>query len=169
MVSSSQSSLKGKPDPKCLLTKKLGILVNSMSFGQMSVFLSDALNQTRDVAGTVFFENQGSPNYICNFAMMDLSYAWDFNAPLIATSMSTASKLVDMPTNHQRYFYVWDLEWVRLSKKNYQQLQSVYGNKKLKLFARSEDHRAAIKNAWNRDSIIVDDFDMDTIKRELWH
>ena len=96
-----------------------------------------------------------------NFAIMQSSEAFAFDGTLVATTLNTASKLLKFPSAKEKYFYVWDLEWMRLKNKSFDGLSQVYGSKELNLIARSEEHKWAIESAWNNSvKDIIPNFDM---------
>lgn len=97
-----------------------------------------------------------------NFASMQIIEGWGLDGVLVATSLSTAENIIKFPSATKKFFYVWDLEWIR-QHNTYRYFQDIYGNKELNLISRSKDHAKAIKHAWNRDSIIIEDFNLKEI------
>ena len=97
---------------------------------------------------------------------MQISEAWGHKGPVIATSFSTAYKLIGFP-NKKKIFYIWDLEWIRAKQsgiKEYEKYIDVYTDSSLELIARSEPHKQAIENAFNRKvNHVVSDFNIDKI------
>jgi hypothetical protein len=49
-----------------------------------------------------------------------------------------------------KYFYVWDLEWIRNTGMKYEQTIQAFSNEGTKLIAKSGDHAKAIKNYSNK-------------------
>ena len=52
---------------------------------------------------------------------------------------------------------------MRLESFDYEDMSNVYRNEKSILVSRSERHALAIKQAWNKKSLIIEDFDIDKI------
>ena len=48
-----------------------------------------------------------------NFATMSMSEIWNFNGALISTDVSTSLSMNKCFAPKAKYFYVWDLEWIR--------------------------------------------------------
>jgi hypothetical protein len=88
---------------------------------------------------------------------MQMAEAWGFDGVLLATTLSTAEKILRCPSAKKRFFYVWDLEWLRPSRKEYRAFQAIYGDPRMELIARCPDHAAAIEAAWNRRPVVVAD------------
>ena len=64
-------------------------------------------------------------------------------------------------SNSKKFFYAWDLEWLRHMGKNYEHNIKAYTNRSVPIIARSESHADAIKNYCNREVAgIVEDFNM---------
>lgn len=147
---------------------KLGVLLNDLGPSQVSyLFIRNTANwlgshSSHDVIG--FYADQVSPCIPINFSVMQMNEAWDFHGRLIATNLQTARRCLGFPGTRDRWFYVWDLEWLRPGQRNYRDLAQVYRNPNLKLIARSEDHRVAIEDAWNRSvEAVIPDFNMERL------
>ncbi len=136
--------------------RKLGIAVNNLGGSQLNYFLIKNANSLLlndpllDI--TVFFENQGPTCLAVNFPIMPIYEAWSFAGPVVATTFTTAEKLLSFPSPTTKLFYVWDLEWTRhTQRRSYREWASVYGNTLLTLISRGADHMQVIEKAWNRD------------------
>ena len=109
------------------------------------------------------YEDLQRPCIPMNFACMQIAEGWAFDGVVVATSFSTAEKLLSFPSASKKLFMVWDLEWIRLKQKSFRQLLSVYGNEQLTLLARSYDHAKAIADCWNRTVKVIEDFNLKSI------
>lgn len=151
---------------------KLGFLIPDVGFSQLSYYLVKNLNQLildkPQFGITVFFENPQPVFTNLLFPLMHISEAYEVRCPLIATSLSTADKLIHFPGCRRKLFYVWDLEWIRIQNKQYSVLENIYRNKELKLIARSSEHADLIKECWNiSPAYILDDFDIKGLENIL--
>lgn len=138
---------------------RLGLMVNSMGFNQLSFHLvkegEKILDRCRDVDIIAFFHNMGQPwRMIIPFPVMNIAEAYSFSGVAIATSYHTAEQALAMPGPIKKYFYVWDLSWMRNYGMAYEEQARVYSNPNLPLIARSNEHAAIIERCWNRN---VDD------------
>lgn len=124
-----------------------GILVKDLSSSELAYrLLGHARRQP-----CVFFQEQAVlPVIEPNGPVVSTAEAWGYKGPLIATTLSTASKLASFPGRRLKAFYLWDLEWLRLGAFPYAALASVYRNDRLVLVCRHRDHKAAVEDAWNR-------------------
>ena len=144
---------------------KLGLAFNNLGPSQLAYhFTVNATKLLEEGVGVdviCFYQDLQRTALEQNFAMMQMAEAYGFDGTLVATSFSTAKKTLQLPTPTKKAFYVWDLEWLRMKKKDFRSLQQVYGNPELLLIARSEDHARVLENAWNRKvSLITDNCDL---------
>ena len=148
--------------------KNFSIILSDVGSSQKSFFAITELNKLVSVApeldAILFYEKISSSCMPANFAVMPLSECWLNTGPVVATSVSTASKLASFPSE-KKFFYVWDLEWIRNSQiKKYEDYVSAYTNKSLSLIARSENHAKAISNCFNRDvEHVLEDFEINSL------
>ena len=149
--------------------KNFSVLIPNTGSSQISFFVINELNKLckshPEIDAIVFYENAHRNCMPTNFATMQMSEAWGHDGPVIATSFSTAHKLANFPSE-KRFFYVWDLEWIR-GGNNIQQYESylpIYADKSLELIARSDSHKKAIENAFNRRvNHVISDFHISEI------
>lgn len=139
---------------------KIGILVRDAGASEIAYAAITAGNAFLAAGGgsfNVFAEDLHSPCVVPQFGMFDIADAYCFNGPLVATCISTASKLVKMPgpAHAGRFFYPWNLEWLK-GPCHYNMLR-IYRNPKLQLIARTKDYASIIQNCFNRECIGVAD------------
>jgi hypothetical protein len=91
---------------------------------------------------------------------------WNYKGKnIVATDIESCKLILKNPSVKSFYFYVWDLEWMRLKSFDYEDIQQIYGNSKIKLIARSDRHALAIEQAWNKKCLVVEDFKLSEIFR----
>jgi hypothetical protein len=145
--------------------KNLSLILENTGSSQVSFFAINALNKIREketsIDSIIFCEEIHKNCIPANFSVMPISEAWLHHGPIIATTLSTAKKLINFASD-EKFFYVWDLEWIRNKPiKKYEDYIDVYTNKSLKLIARSESHKNIIESTFNRNvSNIVSDFNV---------
>jgi hypothetical protein len=129
-----------------------GFLVNNLGSNQLAYYLIRNINQYLDRENPtdiiIFYEQLTRPCFIPNCAVMYTQEAWSYDGVVIATNLSTAEKLLRFPSPKKKYFYVWDLEWLRHSGK-FSDYKKLYRNPELKLIARSVQHAHIIEQCWN--------------------
>jgi hypothetical protein len=133
---------------------KVGILVNNLGRNQLAHGLIHSVNNflegSSDTDIIIFAENVVHPCSVPKFAVMNLNEAWEYDGLIISTSLSTAEKSLLFPGARRRLFYVWDMEWMRVGDGDFDYFQSIYGNPKLDLIARSDTYAKIIERCWNR-------------------
>ena len=105
-----------------------------------------------------------------NFPSLHIAEAWTQEGSMIATSESTAEKLIGFPGADKKYFYVWDLEWlrwepprIRFGNLGYSPY-APYLNPDLEIICISKYPADIIKNNFNIEvKYIVDDFNIQDI------
>lgn len=145
------------------MVRKLAILTKTLGHSQLNYYVTQNLNvllkNFDDVYATLFFEMVDIIPYAHNFPIMHIAEAFEWGGPIIATSLSTLDKMLTFPYSKEKYFYVWDLEWIRLQNKQYKPLCNLYRNPNVQLIARSEEHADIIDECWNvRPKLIMGDF-----------
>ena len=148
---------------------KLNFLVDNVGASQLGYCLIRNLNklsdECADVSPIIFYADIEEP---CvrpvKFPMMQLVELWNQPGPTIATSFSTAVRLLSMPRPGPRFLYVWDLEWIRMRPKVWNGLNSIMCDPDLHLIARCEDHVEAIEACFNvKVPYAIEDFNMKKI------
>lgn len=134
-----------------MVSKSVGVLVKDTGLSQLNFNMIRSLNrfiyQHRDNYCCMFFENIGQIMANTHFPIMNIAEAYEWKGTLVATSLSSAHKLISFPSCKDKYFYVSDLEWIRLRQHDYKLLGSIY-NSGLKVIARSEPHAALLSEVW---------------------
>jgi hypothetical protein len=147
---------------------KLAIIVPNLGFSQLSFYVIKALNELLthqySISATVFV-NEHRPSFAAHlFPIMHTGEAFEWSGTIIATTLSSAYKIIDFPGTKKKFFYVWDLEWLRLNIMDHKFLYHIYHNPRLKLIARSIEHANIIEEAWNvKPTIIIEDFEINSI------
>lgn len=133
----------------------LGIIINNLSESQKAYYLlKNSADSKRPII--IFYQNLAVPCYNVLCPTMQSSETYGFNSPLVATCLSTAEDLINLPTNQNKYFYIWDLEWTRTIYHSEYLYNILRGD--LKLICRSQDHADLIEKTFNTkiDRIIKD-------------
>ena len=144
----------------------LGFLTKNLGSGQLGFFLikniNDYLDQDRTHDITVFTEEHPMSCSTPSFPVMQSVEAWGQRGVMISTDLSTTCKLIKFPSASKKFFYVWDLEFLRgFAPINYDLIKKVYLNKDIDLIARCEHHAKVIENNFNRKvTKIVQDFNI---------
>lgn len=153
------------------MRNKLGVLVPNLGASQLAFSLLRSANalvrERSDWDVTVFYEDLRQPCVRPRFACMHVADAFSFDGHVVATTLTTAQKLLRLPACKSRAFYVWDLEWLRLERKAYAELAGVYRGFFQFLAARSQAHADAVTQAWNLPTRVVPDFDIPLLLEEL--
>lgn len=146
---------------------KIGILTDKLSGTDLAhrliVSINNFLEKNPDSDVIAFVENQSKPVETPHFAVMNVSECYEFDGIVIATSLSTAEKLLRMPGPTRKIVYLWDLWWVG-DGRYFEEYQRVYGNESLELVVRNDFHRKVMLNVWNRPDIkVVSDFEIERL------
>ncbi len=147
---------------------KIGTLVKSLDCSQLAFMMTDSFNKASENTAEddfIVFFNDFAPNVIRPlFCTLNISEMWNFSGNLISTCVHTTASMIKAPIAATKYFYVWDLEWIR-REIQYKDAIKSFIDPRIELIARSKSHAEAIKNFCNRDVIgIVEDFNIDQIK-----
>lgn len=147
---------------------KLAVLVDNLGANQLAYNVIKNFNGLVEVRPEIdciaFYENSVRPCFPTMFPIMQIYEAYGYDGVVVGTKLSNVGALLNFPMCTRKYFYVWDLEWIRFKSKYYNSLVSVYRNPNVKLIARSEEHKKIIENCWNvKVEGIVDDFNVNEL------
>ena len=146
---------------------KLGFALNNLGPSQLAFRLigqtNELVTERPDVDVIAFYERLNVPCIRPSFASMPLCELYGHNGTVVATDLSTARFVANCAAPRQRFFLCWDLDWLRIPRKEFRDLRAVYGDERLTLLARSDDHARVLQNAWNRPVTVVGDLDFPTI------
>lgn len=146
------------------MLKNINILLQNVGASQLSYLVIRNANDIGAIRPEIdviaYYENLHKNCMPPNFAVMQIAEAWGQRGPMIATTLSTAFKLIGFPAD-RKLFYIWELEWIREGNKQYEMYADVYTHTDLELVARSQSHKRLIESTFNREvAHVVDDFDM---------
>jgi hypothetical protein len=144
---------------------KLGIMVSDLGATQLSYYLINNINKFLDshydVDITVFFDNLNKHSFTCNFACMQTNECWGYDGPTIATNVKLAQLLIKVPTIQEKFFYIWQPEWVIDKDNRYQYFYDTYHSPQLKLIC-EPNYQNLIGKLWDVDvTRTVKDFNID--------
>ena len=144
------------------MIKKIAIVGNETGISQSSSMAFDALNYLAEntTIDTLFFRGDVGPLIkVPLFGIFGLDHLWYYNGIAVAIDEFSARKLLNCPMPKKKYFYIQNMDWNSKSLVTYAQLQNIYNNPQLELITRNQDHHDLVKSCWNRDSIIIPNFD----------
>jgi hypothetical protein len=141
---------------------KIGIMLDNVGPNQLAHYIINSGNKfleknSRRSDLIMFIHNVVSPCAHINFSVMNVSEAYDFDGFLVATSLHTAAKLAKTPGTKKKFFYVWDLEWLRPYGRNFEGVSALYKHPQIELIARSQPHKDLIELSWKPTIGIVED------------
>lgn len=126
---------------------KIGFIVDSLVLSDKSYWLINAINQNSlfdDIC--IFSKNISTKPLNPNCAIYDIVHAWNFSdGALVATDIASAKTLSKISTNADKYYYIWDLEWMG-GVYNYIGVLDTLLDPKLKLITSSDNYNHILKN-----------------------
>lgn len=146
----------------------IAAVVGDISTSQNSFYMIKGFNKLlKDVrfSASVFFQRPSVPPVKPFFACRGVSYLSSYHGVAIATGLQEAQVLLNSGNASDKYFYVWDLEWID-NPVIFSQAMSIMRDDRLKIIARSESHALAIENFCNKKPIgVVSDWNTDQLIR----
>lgn len=146
--------------------KSIGVLANNFGTSQLSYSFIRKANQlvknSTDVDVFGFYANLSNISMQPCFSMMQLVEAYSFGGIAVATDLDSLAKLIRMPGPSKKFFYGWDLFWMRMNPRpQYESIVSLYRHPSIEVVARSASHKAILENNFNLKNIkISEDFDL---------
>ena len=141
---------------------KAGIMLIKVDNSQIGYYATKSLNYIAEkqvnVDIVMFVKEHAVHPVIPLFATMSETDIWGYDAPVIATDLASARTLLSSSGPTKKYFYVWDLEWLRLPEYNHEELSKIYNDENIELIARSDRHYMLIKECWKEPAYVMPDF-----------
>jgi hypothetical protein len=148
---------------------KIAAIVESMNVSQNMFYMTKCFNKmlNDDISPTCFYLNLSSLTSWPLFSYQNICYASGFfDGVMVATSLETAKVLSKINTNAHKYLYLWDLEWLR-SPQNY--LENLELLNSMDIISRSTSHSSNIENYCDKKSIVIEDWNYESIKELVWN
>jgi hypothetical protein len=153
--------------------RKLGLALSNLGANQAAYlcinnsnnFLKE--NYQIDIIG--FYENLIKTCLTPNFACMQAVELWGYDGNVVACNLNLANDIVNIPTISNRYFYIWDLEWIHLEDKQFSKIYPIYSNPNLTLIARNDDYAKITEKMWGvKIDTVIEDFNIDKFVSLIW-
>jgi len=148
----------------------INFLVDNVGASHLSFYLiekANALSENGEARVIVFYDQLHRPCRKLMVPSMMMIEAWAQPGVSIATSLSTAARLLSFPGPQQKMFYVWDMSWMR-NPKQAGPFSELFRNPSLTLIARCEDHAKALANNFNVEvPYVFDNFDTEALLKAI--
>lgn len=134
---------------------EIAIVVNEIKKNQL---FFDITQQSKIHEITIYSYKHSYLNNNFGFNILTYYDIWNSNASIhISTCLNSSIHLIENPKIENFYFYVWDFEWIRKIY-DFDFLNNIYKNKKIKIVTRSKDHKKIFDDVWNTNSILAENF-----------
>ncbi len=150
---------------------RIAAVVDSLGPTQSSFYLIKEFNnlaKDTNYAPICFYNNLSPPVVKPHFATMNISYYATYYGCTIANSVETANLVLKTQNSSRKFFYVWDLEWLRRPIQ-FTDVVSIMRDKRIELITRSQYHKDLIEKYANREVAgIVDNWNMQQLEEIVW-
>jgi hypothetical protein len=150
---------------------KIAAFVDSMALSQNIFYMTKTFNKlgTDKISPFCFYSNLSTQAVGPDFAVMNCYYGNHYSGgPAVATSIETLKILHNLNIKARKFFYCWDLEWLR-NPQNYSDNIGLFRNEYISIVARSESHARCIENYTNKKvSHIIEDWNYEEVKELIW-
>ena len=110
--------------------RKAGIMLKKVDNSQLGYYATKSANwiaeKMTNVDIVMFVKEHAVHPVMPLFATMAETDIWGYDAPVIATDLASAKTLLSASGPTEKFFYVWDLEWLRLPDYNHEELSKIY-------------------------------------------
>lgn len=145
---------------------KTGVLFNDFGKTDKNYQIMTSMNQfvkTRTDELCAFIMNVSHKIINTDFAYINISDVSHFNdGLLIATSIDTADVLSKTSTTSKKCLYLWSIDWLGQAVV-YNGIKRILSDKNLKIITRSQLQADIIKNNYNVDAVVLEEFDVEKI------
>lgn len=148
----------------------INFLVDHVGASHMAYYLvehANAMSGHGQANVIVFYDQLHRPCRKLLVPTMMMIEAWAQPGVSIATSLSTAARLLSFPGPQQKMFYVWDMSWIR-NPKYVGPFGELFRNQNLTLIARCQDHADVLSNNFNVEvPYVFDNFDSESLLKAI--
>lgn len=144
-------------------------IVEDLTLSQNSFYMIKNFNKLAERIENqpyCFYTNLSSVTPKPLFAIMNLYYVNFFNdGKIICTDLDNLTVLLNLNSAAEKFFYVWDLEWLR-GNNRYIDSVDLMNNERVKLLARSNIHAKAIESYCGREiHAVVDNWNYKDLEK----
>ena len=138
--------------------EKIGILIDRPDRNQKFYTICKELNKLseRGVDVILFYTDSGRILEPTKFAMMEMSYVFQYDGILVSTDVVTTEIMRNNFNAKKKLFYVWDLEWLRAVRPFY--INNNAYNSEIETIARSQSHYDILSRVWKKPSATIEEF-----------
>jgi len=150
----------------------INFLVDHIGASHMAFYMIEQahkLSEQGKANVSIFYDQLHRPCRRVMLPTMLMVEAWAQPGVSIATSMSTAARLLSFPGPQHKLFYVWDMSWMN-NPKPYGPATQLFRNPKLSIIARCQAHAMVLENNFNIDvEHVFDNFDHTKLLEAISH
>lgn len=151
--------------------KRIAAVVDNLGPTQSSFYLIKEFNKlVKDVeySPVCFYNNLAPPVLKPFFSVMNISYYANYYGVTVANSVETANLMLKTQNSSDKFFYVWDLEWLR-NPLVFTDVVQIMRDENIQLIARSQYHKDLIEKYANREVLgVVDNWNMEQLEELVW-
>jgi len=141
----------------------LGVIVTDTIFSEKNMLIFEELNHIvkEKIESSLLYLNLSSHVTDNEFAIMSVSEINNFyGGTLVATCPITADTLIKCSVNAHKVYYLWDLSFL-LKPYHFNQMYDTLS--KCTLIVRSITHAEIIRNLFNLNPEVIENFDLEKI------
>lgn len=140
--------------------KKIGLVLDNWGPSDVGFDAIYSVERApRDVDITGFYLNPSRACLAPRFSIQESYLSYAYEGALVATSLSSADRVIKAATSTDRYFYIWNLEWLN-QPVPFEVLHKFMTE--LKLIARSPEIAYHLEKVWGVKVEVAKNF------KELW-
>lgn len=144
----------------------IGVLVDEVKNDVKSYIIFRELNKISEKNNCYLFTNSVKHIPIKpRFSIMSSIEALHHDGILIANSIITSQIAINSITATDKYFYMWDMDWMNIKGLKCAQLKNIYYNKEISLIARSYYHYDFAKKLFAEPKGIVHNWNAEKMMR----
>lgn len=131
----------------------IGILVDNIKNDSKNYILFRELNElSKHIDCYIFTDKIDSLPIQNKFAILQQIHSLEHSGILIGTSIINAQVVAKSLMAKEKYYYIYDFDWIYIQNYYNSQLQLTLYNKDINLISRSNDHDKLIQKITNRKS-----------------
>ena len=129
-------------------TKRIGFAVNSLALSELNWRIFEQANSKPLIDTIIFAQDVDVPIEYTPVPVMKLVEGYGFSGTMVATNVRLANTIDGFPCPRSKFFYVWDLEWLRVRPLSHAYFHKAYTSPNYRLVARSDRHAQLLESNW---------------------
>jgi hypothetical protein len=143
----------------------IGIVIDTITNNEINRLMFNTLNDLSKRHPVYLFANYTHSLPIKNqFCILQQLHALNHNGILIGTSLLNSQIVINSLVAKEKYYYMWEPEWLKFNELRFSQLDKIINNPELNLITRTQEHFNLMQSLFKIPLGIVKNWNIDDME-----